>query len=166
MIWVHILVSYFDRKHSIQSLVRHDDKLYNIIYNNDFICFDALPVQVNLEEKKGVMSIDPKVTTPEQVRDHIDDMGFEATLLQGDSGVETCIVSIKGMTCNSCVRNIEGTVGGKPGVVSIKVSARPHKLKLKNLLENYSFTDMNYLSLPLEKSYMSFYGIVQLNVFS
>lgn len=81
-------------------------------------------IKVNLEEKKGVVSIDPKLTTPGQVRDHIDDMGFEATLLQGDAGqaVETCVVSIKGMTCNSCVKNIEGTVGGKPGIVSIKVS--------------------------------------------
>lgn len=77
------------------------------------------------------MSIDPKLTTSEQVRDHIDDMGFEATLLQGNSGkdVETCVVSIKGMTCNSCVRNIEGTVGGKPGVVSIKVSHWQFKTK-------------------------------------
>lgn len=94
-------------------------------YNNPE-CPDVLLTQVNLEEKKGLVSIDPKLTTPEQVRDHIDDMGFEATLLQGDAGqaVETCVVSIKGMTCNSCVRNIEGTVGGKPGVVSIKVSVR------------------------------------------
>lgn len=80
--------------------------------------------QVNLEEKKGVVSIDPGITSPEKVRDHIDDMGFEATLLQADSAmdVETCVVSIKGMTCNSCVKNIEGTVGGKPGVITIKVS--------------------------------------------
>uniref|UniRef100_A0A0P4WHT0 P-type Cu(+) transporter n=1 Tax=Scylla olivacea TaxID=85551 RepID=A0A0P4WHT0_SCYOL len=84
----------------------------------------VIMIKVNLEEKKGVVSIDPKKTTPEEVRDHIDDMGFEATLVPSDSaeGVETCVVSIKGMTCNSCVKNIEGTIGEKPGVVTIKVS--------------------------------------------
>lgn len=76
-----------------------------------------------MEEKKGVVSIDPRITTPEKVRDHIDDMGFEATLLADSAkGVETCVVSIKGMTCNSCVKNIEGTIEEKPGVLSIKVS--------------------------------------------
>lgn len=84
----------------------------------------VLVIKVNLEEKKGVVSIDPRITSPEKVRDHIDDMGFEATLLQPDSalGVEACVVSIKGMTCNSCVKNIEGTVGEKPGIISIKVN--------------------------------------------
>ncbi|KAK8380400.1 hypothetical protein O3P69_016761 [Scylla paramamosain] len=84
----------------------------------------VIMIKVNLEEKKGVVSIDPQKTTPEEVRDHIDDMGFEATLVPSDSaeGVETCVVSIKGMTCNSCVKNIEGTIGEKPGVVTIKVS--------------------------------------------
>ena len=68
--------------------------------------------------------IDLKKTTIEKVRDHIDDMGFEATVLLGAAakGVESCVVGIKGMTCNSCVKNIEGTVGEKPGVLSVKVS--------------------------------------------
>ena len=33
----------------------------------------------------------------------------------------TSVISIEGMTCQSCVRNIEGVVGGLPGVHSVKV---------------------------------------------
>lgn len=33
----------------------------------------------------------------------------------------TSVISIEGMTCQSCVRNIEGVVGGLNGVQSIKV---------------------------------------------
>lgn len=47
-------------------------------------------------------------------------MGFEASLTKSDVAAVT--VGIEGMTCMSCVRNIESTVGGKPGVHSIKVN--------------------------------------------
>ena len=78
-----------------------------------------------------MVSIDPQKTTPEKVRDHIDDMGFEATLVPLDAaqGEESCVVSIKGMTCNSCVKNIEGTIGEKPGVIAIKVSVCHSNIK-------------------------------------
>lgn len=33
----------------------------------------------------------------------------------------TSVISIEGMTCQSCVRNIEGVVGALPGVHSVKV---------------------------------------------
>lgn len=33
----------------------------------------------------------------------------------------TSVISIEGMTCQSCVRNIEGVVGGLSGVESVKV---------------------------------------------
>ncbi|XP_042232654.1 copper-transporting ATPase 1-like isoform X3 [Homarus americanus] len=35
---------------------------------------------------------------------------------------DVCVISIQGMTCNSCVRNIEGTIGGKTGIKSVKVN--------------------------------------------
>lgn len=82
----------------------------------------SLP-QVSLEEKKATVSFDQQVINPEQIRGHIDDMGFEATLLetQTSDSTQTCTISIQGMTCNSCVRNIEGNIGGKTGVKNIKV---------------------------------------------
>lgn len=53
-------------------------------------------------------------------RTMIDDMGFEAALVH--SGSSTVTVGIEGMTCMSCVKNIESTVGEKPGVLVIKVT--------------------------------------------
>lgn len=42
-------------------------------------------------------------------------------LLVGDAWVEVKL-RIDGMTCMSCVRNIEGLVGGKSGIKNVKVS--------------------------------------------
>lgn len=41
---------------------------------------------------------------------------------EDDEDTEEVVVGVEGMTCQSCVRNIEGTVGKHRGVVSIKVS--------------------------------------------
>ena len=35
--------------------------------------------------------------------------------------MSSCVVDIQGMKCQSCVRNIEKTIGGKLGVTAVKV---------------------------------------------
>ena len=35
--------------------------------------------------------------------------------------VRICTLNIQGMTCQSCVKNIESNVGTKPGIISAKV---------------------------------------------
>lgn len=66
----------------------------------------------------------------------IDDMGFEAALVEKDS--KTVTVGIEGMTCMSCVKNIESTVGEKPGVLMIKVTLMDPSLDCVVLVpENY-----------------------------
>ena len=65
-----------------------------------------------------------------QVCNYIDDMGFEATINTSDDNVSEepreskneCVVMIEGMTCMSCVRNIESTIGEKLGIFSVKVN--------------------------------------------
>lgn len=42
--------------------------------------------------------------------------------LEPTSSEASVTLGVEGMTCQSCVRNIEGCVGGKPGVHSIVVS--------------------------------------------
>lgn len=42
-------------------------------------------------------------------------------LLEGEVVDNTIKVNIIGMTCQSCVRNIEETVSKKPGILNIKV---------------------------------------------
>ncbi|XP_066973024.1 LOW QUALITY PROTEIN: copper-transporting ATPase 1 [Macrobrachium rosenbergii] len=88
----------------------------------------VLSIEVSLQEEKGTITYNKKLTDPATLRDHIDDMGFEATILSRDGQEtsqpcksQTCVISIKGMTCNSCVRNIQSTIGEKPGIIDIKV---------------------------------------------
>lgn len=48
---------------------------------------------------------------------------FSTTVAEPESDDEGALrVNIVGMTCMSCVRNIEETVGKKPGILSINVS--------------------------------------------
>jgi Cu+-exporting ATPase len=85
----------------------------------------VVSIRVSLEDKETVISYNPLETSSEKLRDMIDDMGFEASLsgIPVPSGcVCTCTVSIAGMTCNSCVNNIEGNVSGVNGVKKISVS--------------------------------------------
>lgn len=44
---------------------------------------------------------------------------------------DTVDVRVEGMTCQSCVRNIEGHVGARPGVLHIKVGFPPHAERLR-----------------------------------
>ncbi|XP_072040738.1 copper-transporting ATPase 1-like [Amphiura filiformis] len=83
----------------------------------------VLAIKVSLEEKLGRISFDAKVTNPQELRDAIDDMGFEASLKDGSELTSNdAVVYIEGMTCNSCVRSIEDRISGLDGVTVIKVS--------------------------------------------
>jgi len=54
----------------------------------------------------------------------LDNLGFLLGPEEGtsSSGSVTTLVGVDGMTCMSCVKNIEGTVGAKDGINSIKVT--------------------------------------------
>ena len=93
-------------------------------------------ITVSLEKKQAEVHYNPQETNPETLREEIDDMGFDATLpsaamssddeefakLAQRNTVDTCFVSVEGMTCMSCVRNIEGNISSVAGIRSIKVS--------------------------------------------
>ncbi|XP_038063092.1 copper-transporting ATPase 1-like isoform X2 [Patiria miniata] len=81
-------------------------------------------IRVSLEEKQGRIWHQPSVVTPEQLRSEIEDMGFEATLDGGRESQESreVVIGIEGMTCNSCVRSIEGRISDVDGVERIQVS--------------------------------------------
>jgi len=88
-------------------------------------------IKVSLEENNGRIKYDPSVTTAEAIADMIDDMGFDSKVSSNVSAsngllpVEstgTITLNIRGMTCGSCVKNIEGNISNHPGVKSIKVS--------------------------------------------
>ncbi|XP_076467909.1 copper-transporting ATPase 1-like isoform X2 [Babylonia areolata] len=101
----------------------------------------VVAIKVSLADNNAVVTYNPKVLSAVEVAEMIDDMGFDAEVAEEDTDSihdrefdalaernasgnvhKSCEVSVKGMTCNSCVQNIQSNIGGKPGVVSIKVS--------------------------------------------
>ena len=99
-------------------------------------------VKVFLPEKQVFFVYDPKKTNPEVLCSNLDDMGFTASLLRRESSDDEfedivwrrrseldlakpkqseCVIDIDGMTCGSCVRNIENNISSKKGIKSIKV---------------------------------------------
>lgn len=72
-----------------------------------------------MEEKSASISYDSKTVSPEELKNAIEDMGFQVYL---PGAYERITVNIGGMTCQSCVKNIEGNISEKIGVISISVS--------------------------------------------
>ena len=91
----------------------------------------VISIKVSLEENKADVKYDPAKTNPNVICDQIDDMGFGATIdgakVSPEQEMAKCVVSIEGMTCNSCVKNIESNISGKPGILEIKVSLNEKK---------------------------------------
>lgn len=117
-------------------------------------------VRVSLSSQEAVITYQPYLIQPQDLRDHVNDMGFEAviknkvapvslgqidigrlqstysktpstfnqnvsnsqTLEHQGSHVVTLQLSIDGMHCKSCVRNIEENISKLPGVQNIQVS--------------------------------------------
>lgn len=82
-------------------------------------------VDVELNSEKTEIWYQPAIIDPATLIKLIQDKGFEATLIYPNGRTpeyKLVLISIEGMTCNSCVKSIEGTVGDIAGVKSIKVS--------------------------------------------
>ena len=84
----------------------------------------VLFVKVSLDNKLGYFKYDPKVTTPEVMCEGVSEMGFDASLISPavGSGGDVADIQVRGMTCQSCVKNIEGVVSDLAGVSNVKVS--------------------------------------------
>ena len=76
-------------------------------------------VSVSLEEKLARVDYDPSLTTPQQLANEIEELGFEAT---PPSSSDTCTIGVGGMTCGSCVAAIESGLCEMNGVQSVAVS--------------------------------------------
>lgn len=86
-----------------------------------------ISIKVSLSEKMAYVKYRADLTSPQQIADQIDDMGFETAITEAEKpsiekNLKRVTVVVKGMTCNSCVQNIEGVIGDRPDVVSIKVT--------------------------------------------
>ncbi|KAG9277577.1 copper-transporting ATPase 2 [Astyanax mexicanus] len=127
-------------------------------------------ITVYLKEEKGVITFDSSLTTSTELRDAIEDMGFEAFLKQDslhggqargpgshrstssrsmnptpptlrpqtpraggseEEKFQKCFVCVTGMTCASCVSNIERTLLKHKGIKSVLVALMAGKAEIK-----------------------------------
>ncbi|XP_008582520.1 PREDICTED: copper-transporting ATPase 1 isoform X2 [Galeopterus variegatus] len=123
-------------------------------------------IQVSLANSKGTVEYDPLLTSPETLREAIEDMGFDATL----SGISEplvviaqpslemplltstnefypkmmtpvhdeepktsskCYIQVTGMTCASCVANIERNLRREEGIYSVLVALMAGKAEVR-----------------------------------
>uniref|UniRef100_A0A4W5RC20 Copper-transporting ATPase 2 n=1 Tax=Hucho hucho TaxID=62062 RepID=A0A4W5RC20_9TELE len=105
-------------------------------------------IAVSLKEEQGTVTFDPSLTQPEELRAAIEDMGFDASLISitwaqvsletrqmataGEEGkVQKCFIRVTGMTCASCVANIERNLVKHRGVISVLVALMAGKAEVK-----------------------------------
>lgn len=129
----------------------------------------VMSAQVSLADHQGIFEYDPLLTTPEELREAIEDMGFDAFLpetnsllpasnsslskssslapvkdkeLDNDLQKDTpqgrngdthskCFIQIGGMTCASCVANIERNLKNEPGIYSVLVALMASKAEVR-----------------------------------
>ncbi|XP_055015256.1 copper-transporting ATPase 1 isoform X2 [Boleophthalmus pectinirostris] len=125
--------------------------------------------KVSLSEHQGVFEYDPLVTTAEEIKAAIEDMGFDAFLPETNSlllesnvkvsksqslalfkdanneilrentsntennkdAYSKCYIQIGGMTCASCVANIERNLKNEPGIHSVLVALMASKAEVR-----------------------------------
>lgn len=89
-------------------------------------------IHVNLEKEEAVIKYVESETNIKDLCCAIEDMGFDATEKIDDDGFSSVLINIEGMTCQSCVNNIESVIGERTSVRKITVS-----LENKNALIEY-----------------------------
>uniref|UniRef100_A0A8C2S9F1 P-type Cu(+) transporter n=1 Tax=Capra hircus TaxID=9925 RepID=A0A8C2S9F1_CAPHI len=98
-------------------------------------------ISVFLAEGTAVVLYDPSRTHPEELRAAVEDMGFEASILAENcssnrvgnhsAGSAMGPAAISGMTCASCVSNIERNLQKEPGILSVLVALMAGKAEVK-----------------------------------
>lgn len=89
----------------------------------------VISIKVNLTEKSGFIEYNPSQTDPSKIANDIEDMGFvcpyEENSNENENDLNTKIldtrINVIGMTCMSCVKNIENTISKIEGILLIKV---------------------------------------------
>lgn len=116
-------------------------------------------IHVSLGDSTGTVEYDPSVTSPENIRAAIEDMGFDAFLTEGmtagpsleppqkpqhhstpeapanlkqeSSTTSKCFIQVSGMTCASCVANIERNLRREDGIHSVLVALMAGKAEVR-----------------------------------
>nr|AAB37301.1 Menkes disease gene product [Mus musculus] len=116
-------------------------------------------IHVSLANSTGTIEFDPLLTSPETLREAIEDMGFDAALpadmkeplvVIAQPSLETpllpssnepenvmtsvqnkCYIQVSGMTCASCVANIERNLRREEGIYSVLVALTAGKAEVR-----------------------------------
>nr|AAA57445.1 Cu++-transporting P-type ATPase [Mus musculus] len=115
-------------------------------------------IHVSLANSTGTIEFDPLLTSPETLREAIEDMGFDAALpdmkeplvviaqpsletplLPSSNELENvmtsvqnkCYIQVSGMTCASCVANIERNLRREEGIYSVLVALTAGKAEVR-----------------------------------
>ncbi|XP_014467713.1 PREDICTED: copper-transporting ATPase 1 [Dinoponera quadriceps] len=103
---------------------------------------DVVNIRVVLAEKAGYIEYKTRETTPQDLAEAIEDMGFTASLPASDNArneakdisalpaIGICSIHVDGMTCSSCVKNITGVLSEKPGIKVVDVSLEGKEAKV------------------------------------
>ncbi|XP_022797109.1 copper-transporting ATPase 1-like isoform X2 [Stylophora pistillata] len=131
----------------------HCNSCIKNIEGNISVLSGVKKIEVSLEEKEGKIMYSPKQTNGKELATAIEEMGFETSLkrivdvltqheisLSEDGkmdnkeieSLENCCknsnseikISVKGMTCHSCVKTIEQGMSDQPGVQAVNVSLK------------------------------------------
>ena len=73
-------------------------------------------VLVALMSAKAEVNYDPSIIQPHQIAAGIAKLGFPTTVIENKNTKDELEVSVKGMTCSSCVFLIESNLGKVPGI--------------------------------------------------
>ncbi|CAF0725371.1 unnamed protein product [Rotaria sordida] len=136
------------RKHETQSKrMEENDGLetcfLNVLGMTCASCVDR--IQRNISKIEGIHSIvvallaqraevkyDPEYLLPSQIASLINDLGFQAEVLDTVTrGIEVIDLNIEGMTCDSCIINIKTHMAKVPGIKSVDVVLLTHKGRIK-----------------------------------
>uniref|UniRef100_A0A672T151 Copper-transporting ATPase 2 n=1 Tax=Sinocyclocheilus grahami TaxID=75366 RepID=A0A672T151_SINGR len=118
---------------------------HSLAYHCSFVDFHwigslegVVGVQVSLIDKEASLKFNPVMVTPEVLRKHIEDMGFDASLLALQSQLHPSVadcsevtLGVEGMHCGSCVKNITETLSEVVGVNSVFVSLEKGSVDLR-----------------------------------
>jgi len=88
-------------------------------------------VSVALMAAKGDVTYDPDLTTPEKIAECVTALGFPSEVLENETTDAKIQVEIKGMTCASCVHQIETHLMKLPGILEVSVALATQQGKVK-----------------------------------
>lgn len=120
-----------------------------------------ISIKVNLQEGAGYIEYDPQLTDPKQIANEIDDMGFDcvynndekhedelaANIVQNNKSytTKTVQICIEGMSCQSCVKNIESNIGSQAGIKKIIVNLEEKQATVEydsNICTDFDIAEM------------------------